>query len=1517
VGDHTFSVTARDAVGNVDASPETFRWTVAPSAGPDTAVTSGPPLVSSSASATFSFTGTGAASYTCRMDGTPTASCTSPVSFTGLDEGPHTLLVAAVDSAGNEDKSPALYQWTVDTFAPNTKFDGVPPTFGHDASVVVTFSSNEPTSTFSCRLDGETWKRCVSPLTIGPLVDGAHSLEVYAVDAAGNADLAKEIARWTVDTVPPETTLQGGPAPFRLNNPRPSFWFGASEESSFECSVDEGAFAPCTSGDRLPALHDGPHTFAVRAIDRAMNVDATPAFHAWTLDTTAPDTTLEAPLPFETTKDVSATFFFSSEDASASFVCKLEFTDSYWWDDAPGWAACESPATVQFDHAGRFSFLVAAVDKAGNQDPSPAEYEIVVDRTAPSVDFLSGPARPSNSAAPAFAFVCSKEPCTYTCSLDAGPFAPCSSPRTVDVRDGAHTFEVRASDALGNAAPRGTVYSWTADLVPPETTITTETTEHTSSRSASFSLRSTEPGSFRCQFDSEPSQVCGSWVWASDVPDGTHTLTAWAIDEAGTSDPTPETFSWVVDTVAPTITLTSGPSEWTQSNTASITFSVDEQAATLCSLDYGEFTSCTSPWQGSSLSEDQHNLRIMAKDASQNSAFAQIVWNVDKTPPNIWINTYIDSPINSSSVTISASFIGASRLDCTLDGNLISSCAFPLTLTGIMDGTHTLAVTATDKAGNSNTQNLTWTVDVTPPATPANFKLNNHGRSWSATWSDIAETAEYRIKYSRSSASGPFDKTIHPAFKFDPLAVGTDWACSNVYAVLVAVDSAGNESTASPVQSLRIQPTWSTLQARVSVAGGYGVIRVTASRSVYTEYGQQNKVRVYYSDSSFGADKPPAFVTQDMRLLEPDVFGQLGATITLTGFPDNAPRYVRVVPVDGTCEGEWSEEFVASPHPWEVVSPLPTPNSLKQIACAAGGTSCTAVGSLGTSIHTSDGTEWSRGGSTGESAALESVALFSSYEGFSIITSPAPALWDEPQPTLLKTVDGGHVWTAFAQRTNTPAIHALAARSFDLAWAAGNDGAIYKISGEGATWTKQISGTLSVLRSVVAASDTMVVAVGDGGTIRTTTDGGSSWGARTSGVTTHLLSVACFDSNRCWAVGNSGVIVATTNGGTTWTQQTSGTTATLRGVSFASASVGWGVGDSGTVLATTNGGTSWTAQTSGETGNLNSVSATSTSAVWFVGDAGILRRTTNGGTTWTDLRKVTTPGPLTAVHARSASEVLVAASGGAVLSSSDGLKTVAKATPSAATMNAFWFVDGSTGYAAGGNGTILKTTNHGSSWTQVANGGGVELRDVHCVSATDCWVAGGTSLLHTTNGGASWSSLPTGIAFTPTTSSVRFESASVGYMGIDKSASLGSQNIFKTTDGGALWSFVGFVGSPYDSSWSEASSKGIVLELFDGPAAGAVVTAGSRTGIVTSAPGGSQFTPRGADNVVRLARRGNRAVGVGSNGHVTTTLNAGTDWSDSPTETSVFLRSASMGTDDVVYVVGDNGVILRTASFGR
>ena len=60
----------------------------------------------------------------------------------------------------------------------------------------------------------------------------------------------------------------------------PTYRFTSSEQGSFQCKVDKGAFAACSSPFTLKKLKPGKHTFSVRAIDGAGNVDQSPASDA-------------------------------------------------------------------------------------------------------------------------------------------------------------------------------------------------------------------------------------------------------------------------------------------------------------------------------------------------------------------------------------------------------------------------------------------------------------------------------------------------------------------------------------------------------------------------------------------------------------------------------------------------------------------------------------------------------------------------------------------------------------------------------------------------------------------------------------------------------------------------------------------------------------------------------------------------------------------------------------------------------------------------------------------------------------------------------------------------------------------------------------------------------------------------------------------------------------------------------------------------------------------------------------
>jgi len=110
---------------------------------------------------------------------------------------------------------------------------------------------------------------------------------IYVADAGNN-----RVQMFTEsDTSAPQTALATGPSG-TTNDPTPTFSFSSSEPAGalFECRIDgstQDDFKPCGSTHTLAHLGDGSHTFDVRAIDSAGNVDSTAASRAFMVKTAA------------------------------------------------------------------------------------------------------------------------------------------------------------------------------------------------------------------------------------------------------------------------------------------------------------------------------------------------------------------------------------------------------------------------------------------------------------------------------------------------------------------------------------------------------------------------------------------------------------------------------------------------------------------------------------------------------------------------------------------------------------------------------------------------------------------------------------------------------------------------------------------------------------------------------------------------------------------------------------------------------------------------------------------------------------------------------------------------------------------------------------------------------------------------------------------------------------------------------------------------------------------------------
>jgi len=462
------------------------------------------------------------------------------------------VIVAAAAAAGagcSVEKKVALTDGGVDApppdgpaddQAPGTTLTAAPDKFSRLGVATFRFTSDDPDAQFECSIDGDARAACQSPYARA-LGDGSHTFSVRAIDRAGNGDPTPAEHVWSIDTAPPDTMITLSP-PAADNSASVRFEFRSNEtNTAFECALDGGAYQACTSGALFGPLGDGAHAFAVRAKDRAGNVDSAPAIFAWLVDTSTPDTVLLSG-PSGPSASTAAAFSFVSPDAGAgaTFQCAL---------DGAAFSPCTSPRELGGLAAGAHVFAVRVRDAVGNLDPTPATRAWTVDLTPPSTTILAGPSGVEPVASASFTFSASEPDATFACSLDGAPPGVCTSPFLAEgLAQGAHTFTVRATDAAGHADPAPPTRAWSVDTVPPDVMITGgPAAGGTSGPRAAFTFAA-DGGALTCSLDGAAFAACASPA-AWSLPAGPHELRVRGTDEAGNS--ATEARAWTVQCAAP------------------------------------------------------------------------------------------------------------------------------------------------------------------------------------------------------------------------------------------------------------------------------------------------------------------------------------------------------------------------------------------------------------------------------------------------------------------------------------------------------------------------------------------------------------------------------------------------------------------------------------------------------------------------------------------------------------------------------------------------------------------------------------------------------------------------------------------------------------------------------------------------------------------------------------------------------------------------------------------------------
>ncbi len=172
--------------------------------------------------------------------------------------------LAAADHRSRRDLPWTVDNSLADTTPPETTIDTKPPDPSSSSTASFTYQSNEPGSTFQCKLDGAAFASCApSGVTYTGLANGSHTFQVRATDPSNNVDPTPPATR-SASCCRAPLRLRRPPSPPTLplsppdddrpqatgQDPRPHPDLPLPLERAgvdFRCKVDGGAFKACRS----------------------------------------------------------------------------------------------------------------------------------------------------------------------------------------------------------------------------------------------------------------------------------------------------------------------------------------------------------------------------------------------------------------------------------------------------------------------------------------------------------------------------------------------------------------------------------------------------------------------------------------------------------------------------------------------------------------------------------------------------------------------------------------------------------------------------------------------------------------------------------------------------------------------------------------------------------------------------------------------------------------------------------------------------------------------------------------------------------------------------------------------------------------------------------------------------------------------------------------------------------------------------------------------------------------------
>ncbi len=774
-------------------------------------------------------------------------------SLTALPNGVFNVVATATDAAGNVGADGTTNELTVDNTPPLVTVNALNT---NDAQPQLTGTVNENSATIRVSVGGQlnlvavnnangTWT--LADNTINPaLAAGTYNVSVTATDTLGNAGSDATTNELVIDLTAPVVGVNS----LTTNDNRPEL-SGTVNDNTATISVSVGGQTLAATNNANgtwtlandainPALAQGTYNVSVTATDLAGNAGADATNNELRVDTTAPTVTVATLVTNDNRPPLSGTV----NDTTATIRVDVGGqTNLVATNNGNGtWALADntiSPALA----SGIYNVVVRATDAASNVGTDATTNELTIDTSAPTVT-VNTLSTADNT--PALTGTVSEAGATISVTVSGQTNAATNNGNgtwtlanntLAALPDGTYNVAATATDAAGNAGSDATTNELRVDTTAPTVTVNTLTTNDTTPplsgtvNDASATISVTVGGQTRTATNNGATWTLANNTISPALAAGTYDVAVTATDAVGNAGTDATAGELVVDTTAPTITVTA---RTTNDTTPALSGTVNDAAATINITVNGSTYPATNNGATWTLNNDVITPALTAGTFSVTATATDTAGNtgtdgtanelvIDLVAPTITVDTLttndtrppLTGTVNDNSATISV-VVGGQTRTATNNANGTWTLANDAINPALAAGTYDVLATATDTAGNAGTDSTSGELilDTTAPVITVNALVTNDNRPpLTGTVNDTAATISVIVGGQTRTGTNNGDGTwtlandvINPA-----LADGT------YFVTATATDSAGNAGVDGTTNELRVDTVAPTITVNTLV----------------------------------------------------------------------------------------------------------------------------------------------------------------------------------------------------------------------------------------------------------------------------------------------------------------------------------------------------------------------------------------------------------------------------------------------------------------------------------------------------------------------------------------------------------------------------------------------------------------------------------------------------------------------------------------------------------------------------